>query len=163
MKLLLVVLTVVAMCAAANAGTSYTNGTGGTVYQLDAPTSWAVIGGFPATQVLTGAGPNGGDAYYRVGAAPGDDSSQAFWDFSFADLPNVGHDLVTGQYAIQTYVSDYGSLPHENDGGLWHEEWPLGMERHGRFLFMERCGSSHTRLAEHRCLGRRVCLAVKDW
>jgi len=119
------------MCTAASAGIQYTNTTGGTVYELDAPTSWAIIGG--ANTVLAGAGPNGADAYYRPGAQGSDDSTIAYWDFSFADLPNVGHDLISGQYAMQAYVSNYGGLSHENDGVFGSRNGPWGWNAMGQF------------------------------
>jgi hypothetical protein len=95
------------------------------VYELDAPTSAALIGG-PST-VLPGAGPNGADAYYRPGnTGGGDDSSQYYWDFSFANLPNVGQDLVPGEYQAEVYVSDYGGLPHEDNGVFGSPNGPWG-------------------------------------
>ena len=132
-KLAVVALTVAAMCTAASAaGIAYQNTTGGWVYQLNAPTGWAVVGA--ANIVLPGAGPDGGDAWYRYGATGGqDDPTQAFWDFSFADLPNVGHDLEPGQYAMQAYVSDYGSLLHEDDGVFGSRHGPWGWNALGNF------------------------------
>lgn len=106
-------LLVVVMCTAASALTSYTNSTGGTVWQLDAPTGWAIVdGGNRPNIVLTGQGPDGGDAWYRGYTNP-DDSTQAYWDFTGADLPNVGHDLIPGEYVYQAYVSDCGTLAHD--------------------------------------------------
>ncbi len=132
--LVAVALGVATVCTTASAQTSYTNTTGGTVYQLNAPTGWAVVGGFPATVTLPGAGPDGGDAYYRVGYYNGtDDSTQAYWDFSFADLPNVGTALEPGQYAMQAFVSDYGGLSHENDGVFGTRNGPWGHNAMGAF------------------------------
>jgi hypothetical protein len=61
----MVALAVAATCTTASAlnwgdspyASSYTNTTGGTVYVLNAPTSWANIGADPV--VLAGAGPDG--------------------------------------------------------------------------------------------------------
>jgi len=132
-QLLLVSVAVAALCGAASAdsshnwgiqGTSYPNTTGGTVYELDAPTDAALIGG--ASTVLTGAGPNGHDAYYRPGnAGSGDDSSQYMWDFTGVTLANNGTALAPGLYSMQVYVSNYNGLPHEdnavvgNANGAW--------------------------------------------
>jgi hypothetical protein len=132
--LFLVGLMLAVMCTAASALTSYTNNTGGTVYQLNAPTSWAVIGGFPATVTLTGAGPDGGDAWYRVGATGGnDDSTQAYWNFTGAPLANVAHNLVPGEYAMQVYASDYGALAHEGAGVFGTRNGPWGWNAMGAF------------------------------
>jgi hypothetical protein len=132
-RVVLTALAVVAMCTAASmGGTSYTNTTGGTVYQLDAPTSWANIGAAPVE--LAGGGPNGGSAYYKPGATGGnDDSTQAYWDFSFANLPNVGHDLVPGEYAMQAFVTDYATygLSHEGDGVFGSRNGPFGYNTSG--------------------------------
>lgn len=115
------------ICTAASAQISYTNTAGGTVYELDAPTGWAVIGGFPQTIVLPGAGPNGHDAYYRSGNTGGtDDSTQVYWNFSFAALPNVAHNLAAGLYTFQAYVSDYGNLPHEAEAVYGSRNGPWG-------------------------------------
>lgn len=121
-----VVLSIAAMCTTASAvGFSYVNSTGGTVYELDSPTGAALVGA--PSVVLPGAGPNGADAYYRPGAAGGpDDASQYRWDFSFAPLPNVGQDLLTGEYKAQMYVSDYGGLAHEGDGVFGSANGPWG-------------------------------------
>jgi len=95
------------------------------VYELDAPTSWANIGAPPTT--MAGAGPNGGDAYYKPGnTGGGDDSTQAYWDFAFANLPNVGHDLIPGEYQAEVYVSDYGGLQHEDNGVFGSANGPWG-------------------------------------
>jgi len=134
--LLLVGLTVAVMCTAASAGSSYMGPYGEMVYQLNAPTGWAVSHEGDNV-VLPGAGPDGGDAWYRPGAnhppGSGDDSSQAYWNFSFADLPNVGHDLVPGEYQIQTYVSNYGGLPHEDNGVYGTRNGPWGWNYYGAF------------------------------
>jgi hypothetical protein len=145
-QLVMVTLAVAAMCTAASAldpnwgnspyAHSYVNTTGGVVYELYQPTSSALIGG--ASTVLPGAGPNGTDAYYRPGnTGGGDDSSKYFWNFQGipvapppAGIPDVGQNLVPGEYAYQTYVSDYGALPHEGAGvfgtpngpGGWHSQ-----------------------------------------
>lgn len=132
--LLLVGLAVAVMCTAASAQIQYTNTSGGTVYQMNAPSSWAAIGGFPDTVVLAGAGPDGADAYYRVGAVGGnDDSTQVYWNFGWANLPNVGQDLDAGKYFMQVYVSDYGSLSHENDGVFGTANGPWGYHAMGQF------------------------------
>src|SRR5574340_61897 len=94
LKLLTVLLTqALVVVSSSNAATiSYTNTTGGTVYEMDTPSGWSIVGA-PNT-ILPGAGPNGADAYYRPGATGGiDDATQAYWDFGWANLPNVGHDL----------------------------------------------------------------------
>ncbi|NLX23760.1 MAG: PEP-CTERM sorting domain-containing protein [Phycisphaerae bacterium] len=128
--LVAVALGVATVCTTASAQTSYTNTTGGTVYQLNAPTSWANIGADPI--VLSGAGPDGGDAWYKPGAVGGvDDSTQAYWDFTFANLPNVGTELLPGQYAMQAYVSDYGDLEHENDAVFGSANGPWGYHTSG--------------------------------
>jgi hypothetical protein len=131
--LFLVALSVAVMCTAAGAAnTAYTNTTGGTVYQMDAPSSWAIIGA--PNVVLAGAGPNGADAYYRPGAAGGgDDSTQAYWNFGWANLPNVGTDLDAGKYYMQVYVSDYGGLPHEDNGVFGTANGPWGYHAMGQF------------------------------
>jgi hypothetical protein len=136
-QVLLVALTVAALCTAASAaGISYTNSTGGTVYELDQPTGWAVTGASGETVLtLTGAGPNGTDAYYRSGATgPGqDDSTQAYWNFSFANLPNVGTALVPGEYVAQAYASNYGGLAHEDNGVYGSANGAWGYHALGNF------------------------------
>jgi len=145
-KLLLVALGVALMSTTASAvnwgdspyASSYTNTTGGTVYVLNQPTSWAVTGS-PGEVVttLTGAGPSGTDAYYRSGASGGvDDSTIAMWDFTgvpASAIPNVSPNLVPGEYKAQMYVSDYGGLPHENDGVYGSSNGPWGMDALGLF------------------------------
>ncbi len=129
-------LSVAALCTTAHAvGFSYQNTTGGTVYELDSPTGWLITGS-PGETVLTlaGAGPTGADAYYRSGASGGvDDSTIAYWDFSFAPLPNVGQNLVPGEYKAQMYVSAYGGLAHENDGVFGSGNGPWGYHAMGQF------------------------------
>ncbi len=136
MRTLFVGLLVLAVCTAASAAnTTYTNSTGGTVYQMDSPSSWAVTGA-PGEVVMTliGAGPNGADAYYRSGASQGqDDSTQAYWNFGWANLPNVGQDLNAGMYSMQVYVSDYGGLAHEGDGVFGTANGPWGYHAMGQF------------------------------
>jgi hypothetical protein len=132
--LFMVGLLVAVMCTAASAGTgfSFTGFNSSTVYEMDQPTSWAISYGGPNV-VLPGQGPNGTDAYYRPGNQGSDDGSQAFWKFDWAGLPNVGHDLNSGKYQIQVYVSDYGTLSHEDNGVFGTANGPWGYEAMGQF------------------------------
>jgi len=114
---------------------SYLNSTGGTVYELDAPTSWDNIGADPT--VLTGAGASGGDAYYKPGTVNGnDDSTRAYWNFTGAALANVGHNnsATQGQYAAQVFVS---STSLKQDGniviGSWNGPWGYAANGWGQF------------------------------
>lgn len=115
-------LTIAAMCTAASAqtwgtgGISYTNSTGGTVYELDAPTSWGILGTGGQWHVLTGGGPDGRDSWWYVPGSNG--SAQANWDFTGVPLPNIGGNVGMpgyGLYWFQAYVSDYGGQPHDGD------------------------------------------------
>jgi len=136
------------MCTAASAANySYMNTTGGMVYVMEQPSSWAVIGGFPATVTLPGAGPAGTDAYYRSGVYQGnDDSTQVYWDFVWANLANFGQtNPATNppQYAIQTYVSNYGGLAHENDGVYGTRNGPWGWNAMGAFSSWNGAGQAN--------------------
>lgn len=127
--LLFVGLAVALMCTAAGAANySYTNTTGGTVYVMQGPSSWAVTGA-PGEVVTTlvGAGPDGADAYYRSGASSGqDDSTIAYWNFGWMSPAE-------GWYACQVYVSNYGGLSHENDGVFGSSNGAWGLDALGQF------------------------------
>jgi len=116
-----VVFLMVLTAAAADAQLiQYVNSTGSTIYELDAPTSWAIANGQPNV-ILPGAGPNGGDAYYRPGAVNGqDDGTIAYWNFTGAALANVGHNLAGGLYYVQVYVS---ATSNQQDTWGWMGSW----------------------------------------
>lgn len=135
MTLSLIGLLVLAMCTTASAiNFSYATASG-TVYEMDSPSSWAINGSSgEVVLTLAGAGPNGADAYYRSGASQGqDDTTQAYWNFGWASLPNIGTDLNSGKYYYQVYVSSYGGLSHEGNGVFGTANGPWGYHALGQF------------------------------
>lgn len=108
-KVFLVGLLVALMCTAASAA----------MFEIDAPTS-IILGSISTpTTVLTGAGPNGGDAYYRT-SANGDDSAFATWNFNFA-----GMSLASTTYYCQVYISAIPSTLTYDNAPI-NYPWPGG-------------------------------------